>query len=179
MSRIGKKTIKIPSKVKVNLAGREIQVQGPKGELSRVLPYGVKVSIDSDTITVGLEVDSSDTRSVWGLSRTLIDNMVVGVEKGFTKTLVFTGVGYKASLQGNKLNLSLGFSHAVDFLLPDTLTAKVAGNSIELTSPSKELVGLVAAKIRDIRPPEPYKGKGIKYIDEVIVRKAGKTGAKK
>ena len=125
-------------------------------------------------------IDSSNkSRALWGLTRTLLSNMVEGVTKGFTKSLEFNGVGYKAAVSGSKLTLNLGYSHPIDYDLPEGVTAKVTRNVIDISGANKELVGFTAAKIRSFRPPEPYKGKGIKYADETIIRKAGKAGAKK
>lgn len=179
MSRIGKKAVRIPEKVEVKLEGQQISVKGPNGKM--VLPFcdEVKFEKKDSAIHVTPTKDDLKTRSLWGLSRTLLNNMMVGVTSGFRKNLVFTGVGYKAQVAGNKITLSLGFSHHVDYVLPDGISAKVTGNVIEISGCDRELVGFVAAKIRSFRPPEPYKGKGIKYSDETIIRKAGKTGAKK
>lgn len=179
MSRIGKKPIAVPEKVDVNINNGIVSVKGPKGQLSYSLTDKVKVDFENKTVTVSPVNDSKESKSMWGLTRTLISNMVVGVTEGFTRTLEFNGVGYRASVSGNTLNLSLGFSHPVDFALPAGVEAKVTKNVIEIFGSDKELVGFVAAKVRSFRPPEPYKGKGIKYSDEVIIRKAGKTGSKK
>ena len=122
---------------------------------------------------------SNKSKALWGLTRTLVNNMVTGVTQGFTKKLEFTGVGYKASVSGSVLTLNLGYSHPIEYTLPEGVEAKVGKNTIDLTGINKELVGFAAAKIRSFRPPEPYKGKGVRYADEVIIRKAGKTGGKK
>jgi large subunit ribosomal protein L6 len=179
MSRIGKRPVNIPEKVDVNIKDANVTVKGPKGELNYALTSGVNVEIKDKEIVVTPKDNSNKNRALWGLTRTLIDNMVVGVTDGFTKTLEFNGVGYRAAVQGNSLNLNLGYSHPIEYKLPEGVSAKVVKNTIEISSTSKELVGFVAAKVRSFRPPEPYKGKGIKYADEVIIRKAGKTGGKK
>jgi large subunit ribosomal protein L6 len=179
MSRIGKKPVVVPEKVTVAIADRKIDVKGPNGQLTFTHHEGVSVEKSDNQITVKPVDASNKNRALWGLTRTLVDNMVVGVTTGFSKKLVFTGVGYKAAVSGSKLVLNLGFSHPIDFELPEGITAKVTKNEILVSGVSKELVGFVAAKVRSFRPPEPYKGKGIKYSDETIIRKAGKTGAKK
>lgn len=180
MSRIGKQPVNIPEKVQITINGNQITVKGPKGELSYGYnTTGVTVEQADKTILVKAVDDSKDSRSLWGLTRTLINNMVVGVTDGFTKSLEFNGVGYRAAVKGTSLNLNLGYSHPIDYQLPEGVSAKVTKNVIEITGCSKELVGFTAAKVRSFRPPEPYKGKGIKYSDEVIIRKAGKTGGKK
>ena len=180
MSRIGKEPVKILDKVNVTIDGNKVVVKGPNGELDYSFrDENVIVTQEDGSILVKPVDDSKTSRAMWGLTRTLIDNMVVGVATGFTKSLEFTGVGYRASVSGSKLTLNLGYSHPIDYELPKGITAKVTKNVIDVSGASKELVGLVAAKVRSFRPPEPYKGKGIKYSTEHIVRKAGKTGAKK
>lgn len=179
MSRIGKRPVVVPEKVNVTIADRKIEVKGPNGQLSFEHHAGVQVDKKDNEITVTPVDDSNKNRALWGLTRTLVDNMVVGVTSGFTKTLHFTGVGYKAAVSGTNLTLNLGYSHPIDYVLPEGVNAKVGKNEIEISGCSKELVGFVAAKVRSFRPPEPYKGKGIRYADETIIRKAGKTGAKK
>lgn len=179
MSRIGKKPVVVPEKVTVTIADRRIEVKGPKGQLSLTHHEGVTVEQKEKELLVNPVDESTKNRALWGLTRTLVDNMVVGVTDGFTKKLTFTGVGYKAAVSGSKLTLNLGYSHPIDYDLPEGITANVGKNEIDISGASKELVGFVAAKVRSFRPPEPYKGKGIKYADEVIIRKAGKTGAKK
>ncbi len=178
MSRIGKKPVSIPSGVKVALSGNCINIEGPKGKLSRVLNPAVSVEVDAETIQVRM-VDDSKGTAMQGLTRSLIANMIEGVSKGFEKVLEINGVGYRADLQGRNLNLSLGFSHPVVYTLPEGITAEVEKQTkIVVRGIDKELVGATAAKIRSFREPEPYKGKGIKYADERIVRKAGKAGKK-
>ena len=179
MSRIGKKPVTILDKVNVTIADRLVDVKGPNGHLSLTHHPGVTVEQKEKEIIVNPVDDSNKNRALWGLTRTLVDNMVVGVTTGFTKNLVFTGVGYKAAVAGSKLTLNLGYSHPIDYELPEGVAAKVTKNEIAISGADKALVGFVAAKVRSFRPPEPYKGKGIKYADETIIRKAGKTGAKK
>lgn len=178
MSRIGKQPVVVPEKVQVAFDGAKINVKGPKGEMNFEHHSGVTVAHEGSEIIVKPVDDSNKNRALWGLTRTLIFNMVTGVTDGFEKGLEFTGVGYKAAVSGNTLTLNLGYSHPINYELPEGVSAKVEKNSITISGISKELVGFAAAKIRSFRPPEPYKGKGIKYSDEVIIRKAGKTGAK-
>lgn len=179
MSRIGKKPIEIPAGVKVSLAGENISVQGPKGQLSRVIPAKVEVSVEADSIAVKRFEGGRVDTSLQGLTRTLIANMVEGVTKGFERVLEINGVGYRAEIKGAVLNLALGYSHPVEYQLPKGVTAEVEKQTkITLKGIDKELIGATAAKIRSFRAPEPYKGKGIKYAEERIVRKAGKTGKK-
>jgi len=179
MSRIGKRPIALPSGVKITLSDSLIEVQGPKGVLSRRVMDGVSLEITSDTILVQRESDSLNARSAHGLTRTLISNMVTGVTTGFEKSLEISGVGYRAEAKGEILNLSLGYSHPINFQLPQGILVEVDKmTKIFVRGIDKELVGQTAAKIRDFRGPEPYKGKGIKYTDEKILRKAGKTGKK-
>jgi large subunit ribosomal protein L6 len=179
MSRIGKRPVTIPEKVEIKIADGLVSVKGPNGQLEYKATPNVNIELKDKTVVVTPADESNKSRALWGLTRTLIDNMVIGVTDGFKKTLEFNGVGYRAAVQGNTLNLNLGYSHPIEYKLPEGVAAKVVKNTIELTSNSKELVGFVAAKVRSFRPPEPYKGKGIKYSDEVIIRKAGKTGGKK
>ncbi|MBM5821871.1 MAG: 50S ribosomal protein L6 [Cyanobacteria bacterium K_Offshore_surface_m2_011] len=179
MSRIGKAPIPIPDKVTVSLDGLSVTVKGPKGELSRVLPEGVSVSQEGGTVVVSPTSSHRRSRERHGLCRTLVANMVEGVSQGFTRKLEIVGVGYRAQVQGRKLVVSAGYSHPVEMVPPEGVTFSVENNtSVFVSGPDKELVGNEAAKIRGIRPPEPYKGKGIKYEGERILRKAGKTGKK-
>lgn len=179
MSRIGKLPIAIPAGVKVIYNLPEIKVEGPKGKLSRTIMEGVSVELADSAITVNRDNDSIKSRSAHGLTRTLISNMVVGVSKGFETLLEINGVGYRAEVKGNVLNLSLGFSHPVNFELPAGISVEVEKmTKVKVMGIDKEMVGQTAAKIRAFRPPEPYKGKGVKYADETILRKAGKTGKK-
>ncbi|OGR31877.1 MAG: 50S ribosomal protein L6 [Desulfuromonadales bacterium GWD2_61_12] len=179
MSRIGKKPIAIPSGVKVALAGNIVNVQGPNGKLSREVTPGIDVVIDASQVLVQLGEGSADAGARQGLTRTLIANMVEGVTKGFSRVLEINGVGYRADIRGTVLNLSLGYSHPIDYPLPAGIVVEVEKQTkITVKGIDKELVGATAAKIRSFRSPEPYKGKGIKYAEERIVRKAGKTGKK-
>ena len=179
MSRIGKAPIPLPDKVSVSLHGLAVTVKGPKGELSRTLPDGVQISQDGNTLVVRPTSETRRSRERHGLCRTLVANMVEGVSQGYTRKLEIIGVGYRAALQGTKLVVSAGYSHQVEVAPPDGITFSVEGNTTVLVSgANKELVGNEAAKVRAIRPPEPYKGKGIKYQGERILRKAGKTGKK-
>ncbi len=176
MSRIGKQPVIITDGVSVNIADRVINVAGPKGKLSENLVSGVDVLIEENKITVSVQ-DPTDKkqRAKWGLQRSLINNMVLGVSKGFEKKLEVNGVGYRVALQGNKIVLSVGYSHPVEYALPEGIIGLVEKNLITLTGFDKQLLGQVAAEIRKIKKPEPYKGKGIKYLEEVIRRKAGKV----
>ena len=179
MSRIGKRPIPVPGKVTVTIDGQAITVKGPKGELSRVLPTGVVVNQEGDIILVEREDESRKARERHGLCRTLIANMIEGVASGFQKRLEIQGVGYRAQVQGRTLNMSLGYSHPVVFEPPEGIQFAVESNTNVIVSGiDKEVVGNVAAKIRAARPPEPYKGKGVRYAVERIRRKAGKAGKK-
>ena len=179
MSRIGKLPIAIPAGVKVIYNAPEIRVEGPKGKLSRSIMDGVGVSVEDNAVTVTRADDSNKSRASHGLTRTLINNMVIGVSKGFETLLEINGVGYRAEVKGNVLNLSLGYSHPINFELPAGISVEVEKmTKLKVLGIDKELVGQTAAKIRDFRGPEPYKGKGVKYADETILRKAGKTGKK-
>lgn len=178
MSRIGRTPIEIPAGVKVELVDGVVTATGPKGALSvRMLP-GLKLDQQENQLTVVREVDDEERQRTFGLMRTLINNIVVGVSRGYERRLEINGVGYRANLAGQNLNLSLGYSHPIAFPLPQGVEAKVERNLITLSSADKQLVGQVAANIRALRKPEPYKGKGIKYVEERIRRKAGKTAAK-
>ena len=179
MSRIGKLPIAIPAGVKVIYSVPEIRVEGPKGKLSRTITDQVNVAVEDGKVTVTRVDDSIKSRSAHGLTRTLINNMVIGVSKGFEELLEINGVGYRAEVKGDVLNLSLGFSHPVNFQLPQGISVEVEKmTKVKVMGIDKELVGQTSAKIRGFRPPEPYKGKGVKYADETILRKAGKTGKK-
>ncbi len=178
MSRLGKLAIKIPAGVTVNFENDCLQVKGPKGDLSQVIPPLVKLKIDNQEIRLSIEEETKKAKSFWGLFRSLVNNMIIGVTEGFEKKLEVNGVGYRATLAADVLKLNLGFSHPIDFALPKGVSAQVEGKIITLLSIDKKLLGDTAYKIRNFRPPEPYKGKGIKYIDEVVRRKAGKTAAK-
>ena len=179
MSRIGRMPIAIPAGVTVEIAeNNKVTVKGPKGTLERVLPSEMNISKDGETVVVTRPNDLKKMKSLHGLTRTLINNMVVGVSTGYEKKLEVNGVGYKAAKAGNKLTLSLGYSHPVEMIDPEGLESVVEGNVITVKGIDKEKVGQYAAEIRSKREPEPYKGKGIKYVDEVIRRKVGKTGKK-
>ena len=179
MSRIGNKTITIPAGVELTISeGNEVTVKGPKGTLERVLPVEMEIKVEGAEVVVTRPNDLKKMKSLHGLTRTLINNMVVGVSAGYEKVLEVNGVGYKVQKQGKKLVLSLGYSHPVEMEDPEGLESVVEGNKITIKGIDKEKVGQYAAEIRDKRRPEPYKGKGIKYADEVIRRKVGKTGKK-
>lgn len=180
MSRLGKLPITIPAGVDVKIDKGVIIVKGPKGELTQKLLDCLKIDIKETEVTVNVnKPDLKKERAFWGLYRSLINNMVVGVSEGFEKKLEINGVGYKVAMKGKNLNLSLGYSHPIEFVIPENITATVEGtNKITISGYDKQLVGETAAKIRKLRKPEPYKGKGIKYFDEVIIRKEGKTAAK-
>ncbi|PKM89121.1 50S ribosomal protein L6 [Candidatus Falkowbacteria bacterium HGW-Falkowbacteria-2] len=179
MSRLGKMPINLPEGVTATFEGTLLTVKGPKGELKREIKAPASVSIADGVLTVTVDREAKDASAYWGLFRTLANNMVTGVKTGFTKKLEINGVGYRAALSGTNLNLNLGYSHPIVFPLPTGVTAVVEGNSITLTSIDNELLGNTAYKIRKLRAPEPYKGKGVKYSDETLRRKAGKTAAKK
>lgn len=179
MSRIGRMPIAIPAGVTVDIAeNNKVTVKGPKGTLERVLPAEMEIKQEDGHVIVTRPNDLKRMKSLHGLTRTLLNNMVVGVTDGFTKDLEVNGVGYRASKQGKKLVLALGYSHPVEMEDPEGLESVVDGNKITVKGIDKEKVGQYAAEIRAKRAPEPYKGKGIKYVDEVIRRKVGKTGKK-
>jgi len=177
MSRIGKRPIPIPKDVEVKIQGDLISVKGPKGELKRRVHPNISVSKDGDKISVHTADESREARSLHGLFGALIYNMVIGVTKGFEKILEIVGVGYRAELKGRTAVFNLGYSHPINFQLPDGIDANIEKSRIVLKGIDKELLGMTAAKIRGLREPEPYKGKGIKYADEIIRKKAGKAGA--
>ena len=179
MSRIGKQPIAVPAGVTVTVSeANEVVVKGPKGTLTQTFDTAMTIAVEENQVVVTRPNDLKRNRSLHGLTRTLIANMVEGVTNGFTKVLEVNGVGYRAQKQGKKLVLSLGYSHPVEMEDPEGLTTTVDGNKITVAGIDKAAVGQFAAEIRDKRKPEPYKGKGIKYIDEVIRRKEGKTGKK-
>ena len=179
MSRIGKAPIAIPSGVDITITGQHVTVKGPKGTLSRVIPGEIIVRQEDATLFVERPNDERQNRSLHGLCRTLVSNMVIGVTDGFSKELEIVGVGYRAEAQGTNLRLALGFSHPVNVPAPDGITFEIPVQTrIIIKGIDKELVGQVAANIRSIRKPEPYKGKGVRYAGERILRKAGKTGKK-
>ncbi len=179
MSRLGKRPISIPKDVEVKLEGDLLRVKGPKGELRRRVHPKVQVDMDGDKISVLVADGSRESRSLHGLFAVLINNMVTGVTKGFERVLEISGVGYRAVVNGRTAVFNLGYSRPIDFELPDGVDANIEKSKIILTGIDKELLGMTASKIRNLRRPEPYKGKGIKYAEEMIRRKAGKTGAVK
>ncbi len=180
MSRVGKVPVKLPQGVKVEIKGDLIKVEGPKGKLQHQVARGVSAKVESGAILVAADVNYPKSGALHGLTRTLISNMVHGVATGFTKELDIVGVGYRAAVKGNTLSMTLGYSHPVDYELPTGISAKVEGNTRVVVSGSdKMLVGLVAAKIRSFKEPEPYQGKGVKYVDEHIIRKQGKAAGAK
>ncbi len=179
MSRIGKLPISVPSGVTITVDADLISVTGPKGTLTQFTMPGVQASLDGDTLVVTRESDAKEHRSKHGLMRSLINNMVVGVTEGFKKQLEINGVGYRAQVQGADLKLNLGFSHDVLYRIPEGIQIAVEQNVVTISGINKQQVGQVAAEIRALKKPEPYKGKGIKYIDERILRKAGKSGKDK
>ena len=179
MSRIGRRAIKVPSGVKIGVADGVVKVDGPKGSLSGVIAPGVRVEVISDTVSVQRNGDERQLRALHGLTRNLISNMVVGVSGGYKKELEIQGVGFKAEVQGQVLNLSLGYSHQVLFPIPKGITITVEKlTRLAISGIDRQLVGQVAANIRRLREPDIYKGKGVRYLGEVIKLKAGKTGAK-
>lgn len=178
MSRMGNRPIKIPSGVKVQVQPGKVMVEGPKGKVAKELPASIEVKVEGDLVHFKRSSDEKQARADHGLVRSVVNNMLNGASKGITKTLVSVGVGYRMNVQGNKVNISAGFSHPVVFELPQGVAGQVADQTkLTLTGADKELVGLVADKIRGIRPPEPYKGKGIRYEGEVIQLKEGKAAA--
>ncbi|MFQ3670085.1 MAG: 50S ribosomal protein L6 [Verrucomicrobiia bacterium] len=180
MSRIGKAPILIPDKVKVRLDGRRVHVEGPKGKLDLEIPGRVDAAVDGNQIVFTRKGDSGQDKAMHGLARALVNNMVLGATKGFQKKLEINGVGFKAAVQGKVLNLSLGFSHPIKYPIPEGIKITVEDNTkLTVEGIDKQLVGAVAADIRSFYPPEPYKGKGVKYADEVIRRKEGKTAQSK
>ena len=179
MSRIGKLPIQIPKGVSIAIDGNTVKVKGPKGELTRQFAQGITVGQDGETLKVGRASDEENHKALHGLSRTLLANMVEGVTKGYQKTLEISGVGYKAEVKPFGLQLALGFSHAIQYKAPAGVKLSAPQpTTIVIDGADKEKVGQVAAELRNLRPPEPYKGKGIKYQGEVIRRKAGKAGGK-
>jgi large subunit ribosomal protein L6 len=179
MSRLGKLPVALPEGIKAKIEDGRIIVSGKKGELAQALHRLVKVELKDNSIMVSVEhPEVKRERALWGLYRSLVKNMVAGVSEGFSKELEINGVGYRASLSGKKLILNVGYSHPIEFVLPEGIDAKVEANRITVNGADKQLVGETAARIRRLRKPEPYKGKGIKYVDEIIRRKEGKTAGK-
>ena len=176
MSRIGKQPISIPPKVKVEVKGQQVSVEGPKGKLNWELPRRTSLKVEKDKVVVSRQGDDSEARALHGLSRALVNNMVRGVSEGFVKKLEIQGVGFKAAVQGKSVNLSLGYSHPITYPIPDQIKVTVEENTkLTIEGPDRQVVGQVASEIRAFYPPEPYKGKGVRYTDERVVRKEGKT----
>ena len=176
MSRIGKQPITIPAKVKVDVKGSKVFVEGPKGKLDMEIPRRTTLKIDGDNVVVSRDGDAAEARAMHGLSRALLNNLVKGVSEGYSKKLEINGVGFKAAVQGKVVNLSLGYSHPINYDIPEQIKVTVEENTkITIEGPNKQVVGQVAAELRAYYPPEPYKGKGVKYSDERIERKEGKT----
>jgi len=180
MSRIGKKPVPVPAGVSVEVNGRDVSVKGPKGELAWQYPEGISVRVEDTELVVENEHNAKSCNALHGLTRSLVNNMVIGVSSGYEKVLDIIGVGYRAKLDGKVLELLLGYSHPIRYAVPEGIEIKVVSpTQLAVKGISKEQVGQVAADIRGFRPPEPYKGKGVKYRDEVLRRKVGKSGAKK
>jgi large subunit ribosomal protein L6 len=176
MSRVGKLPIPIPDKVKVTVQGRHVHVQGPKGGLEFDLPGSTTATVADGKVLIARAADDAQSKALHGLSRALVNNMVRGVSEGFSKKLEIHGVGFKATLEGKVLNLALGYSHPVNYAIPDQIKVTVEeGTKLTVEGPNRQLVGQVAADIRAYYPPEPYKGKGVRYVGERVVRKEGKT----
>ena len=176
MSRIGKQPIVIPPQVKVDIKGSTVAVEGPKGKLSFSLPKRTSVKMDSGQVLVMREGDDAQAKALHGLSRALINNMVKGVSDGFVKKLEINGVGFKASMTGKVITLNLGYSHPITYTIPEQIKVTIEENTkLTIEGPDRQVVGVVASEIRSFYPPEPYKGKGVKYSDEKIIRKEGKT----
>lgn len=178
MSRVGKAPIKIAQGAKIDLKGQLLKVEGPKGKLSFTLPTGVTLKVDAQQVIVSRDEKQDGSNALQGVVRTQVQNMVTGVTQGFTRELDIVGVGYRAATKGNVLSLTVGYSHPVDFKLPEGIQAKVENNThVVLTGSDKMLLGMTADKIRGVKPPEPYQGKGIRYTNEHIIKKAGKAAA--
>ena len=176
MSRIGKQPIAIPAKVKVDVKGSKVFVEGPKGKLDMDIPRRTSLKIENGNVLVSRDGDDAEARAMHGLSRALLNNLVKGVSDGYSKKLEINGVGFKAAVQGKVVNLSLGYSHPINYEIPEQIKVTVEENTkITIEGPNKQVVGQVAAELRSYYPPEPYKGKGVKYADERIERKEGKT----
>ena len=179
MSRVGKKPIPIPEKTKISCKDGTVTVQGKNGTLSQAIHHNIDLKIEADQINVIMKTEDRKTRALQGLTRSLVNNMVIGVSKGFERVLEINGIGYRAESKGKSILFSLGYSHPIDFPLPAGVSATVEKNNVvKLSAIDKHLLGETAARIRQLRAPEPYKGKGIKYAEEYIQRKAGKTGTK-
>ena len=177
MSRIGRKPVPLPKGVTLSQKTGQFSVKGPKGELVKNLPAGISIKLEADKLVVSRADDSRDNRARHGLVRAHLANMVKGVTEGWTRELEINGVGYRAEVAGDTVTFALGYAHPIVFKLPKIISAKVEKNRLTLSSADKDLLGQIAAKVRELRPPEPYKGKGIKYVEEVIKRKVGKAAA--
>jgi large subunit ribosomal protein L6 len=176
MSRIGKMPVAVPPKVKVEVKGQKVFVEGPKGKLDFEMPRRTSAKVDNGNIIVARDGEDAEARSLHGTTRSILNNMVKGVSEGFVKKLEIQGVGFKAAVQGKVVNMALGYSHPINYPIPDQITVKVEENTkLTIEGASKELVGKVASELRSYYPPEPYKGKGVRYSDEHVVRKEGKT----
>src|SRR5690242_13578503 len=176
MSRIGKQPIAIPAKVKVEVNGQRVSVEGPKGKLNWELPRRTSVKVEKGQVLISRQGDEAQVKALHGLSRALVNNMVRGVSEGFVKKLEIQGVGFKAAVQGKNVNMSLGYSHPIVYPIPDQIKVTVEENTkLTIEGPDRQVVGQVAAELRSFYPPEPYKGKGVRYTDERVVRKEGKT----
>jgi large subunit ribosomal protein L6 len=176
MSRIGKQPIAIPAKVKVDVKGSKVFVEGPKGKLDMEIPRRTSLKIENGIIVVSRDGEDAEARALHGLSRALLNNLVKGVSEGYSKKLEINGVGFKAAVQGKMVNMNLGYSHPINYEIPEQIKVTVEENTkITIEGPSKQVVGQVAAELRSFYPPEPYKGKGVKYSDERVERKEGKT----
>jgi large subunit ribosomal protein L6 len=176
MSRIGKQPIAIPPKVKVEVKGQQVRVEGPKGKLNFELPRRTSLKVEDGKVVVSREGEDAQTKALHGLSRALVNNMVRGVSEGFVKKLEIQGVGFKAAVQGNVVNMVLGFSHPINYPIPDQIKVTVEENTkLTIEGPDRQVVGQVAAELRGFYPPEPYKGKGVRYAGEHVQRKEGKT----
>src|SRR5690349_18431612 len=176
MSRIGKQPIAIPPKVKVEVKGQKVSVEGPKGKLNFDLPRRTSLKVDGDKVVVSRQGDDAQAKALHGLSRALVNNMVRGVSEGFVKKLEIQGVGFKAAVQGKIVNMTLGYSHPINYPIPDQIKVTVEENTkLTIEGPDKQVVGLVASELRAFYPPEPYKGKGVRYVGEHVQRKEGKT----
>jgi len=174
---VGKKPIEIPEKIKVSYTGNVLSVQGEKGTLTQTIHPDVSLSIEDKLVTVSIDRTDKKTRSLWGMTRALIANMITGVSQGFERVLEINGIGYRAELKGKNIEFNLGYSHPIEFPLPEGISANIDRNIIKLSGIDKALLGYTASTIRSLRPPEPYKGKGVKYAEEYIQRKAGKTAS--
>ena len=176
MSRIGKQPIAIPPKVKVEVKGQQVSVEGPKGKLNWELPRRTSLKVENGKVLVSRQGEDAQAKALHGLSRALVNNMVRGVSEGFSKKLEIQGVGFKAAVQGKSVNLSLGYSHPINYPIPDQIKVTIEENTkLTIEGPDRQVVGQVAAEIRSFYPPEPYKGKGVRYSDERVIRKEGKT----